>query len=183
MIRFSLLSLVVFASACNGPGSIHLTYGDPIAVKSAVFIPELDSNGNFAAAIVMLSDQPDLCRSLRGGRMPKKMSGVELEVLRIGDSSYLAPDVGDYTVITAKPDRPGGYAVGEFMRNDLNCKNTLTASDALMRSGLVTIDDIQTGHDGLVSGTFDVTYGQGDSAQGRFTAEYCELTTSHLNCQ
>lgn len=182
--RFALLPLVSLFTACfSGPGYIAKDDGDRIRVQSAAFIPVSDQSGRMYAGKLMLSDKPDLCRSLRSGRVPKKMEGMTFDILRVSNQSVLAPDTGDYTIITGEPQRAGSYASGGFVKLDSNCINTLSANEAILRSGFLTLDEFETGRDGVVSGTFEATYGQGDDTTGRFTAEFCELSVSELNCQ
>ncbi|MBK7858213.1 MAG: hypothetical protein IPJ65_06240 [Archangiaceae bacterium] len=173
----------VVASACNSPGYLKTSYGAPVHIESAVFVPSIDAQGRTYGATVLLADVPDLCRSLRSGRMPRKMSGLQLELVRFGQNGLLAPDVGEYNVIAAQPTRVGSYASGLLLESDANCTNTLSATEAVFRSGIVTVDRFETGHDGFVSGSFEATCGQGDEASGRFSAEYCEITAPQLSCQ
>jgi len=182
--RFAIVaSLVVLSSACNSPGSIRTSDGKSIPVQSAAFVPALDNAGRMTSAMIILADEPEVCRALRSGREPKKMEGLQFLVLSLSDRSLLAPDIGEYTVITSEPQRAGNYAIGQMMKTDLNCNNTIPAADAVLRSGFVSIDKLETGREGFASGTFDATYGRGIDVKGRFTAEYCEVTTTQLNCQ
>ncbi|MBL8952436.1 MAG: hypothetical protein JNK82_16770 [Myxococcaceae bacterium] len=176
-------SLVTLVSACNAPGSLRTSDGKTIPVESAAFVPTLDQSGQMVSATIFIADEPDVCRTLRAGRSPKKVEGLMLTVLSVSDRAVLAPDVGEYTVITNTPQRAGSYAAGTLFKTDLNCNNTIPDSDALLKSGFITIDKLETGRQGFASGTIDATYGRGEDIIGRFSAEYCEVTNTNFNCQ
>lgn len=181
MAAVSMVALVGCAGSVNGTvGGVQLSVAD------AIFAILKDDAGKSAGAIVVLSDKPKICDSLKANREPKTATTMYTTLFRFSATEALAPDVADYTVIDSNPTSAGAYAFAGFSRTDSNCTNTLSASASSGKSGLVKLTAIKGETGGTASGTFDITFGAGDKVTGNFNASYCDITklaTTNPNCE
>jgi hypothetical protein len=184
MRRACVLSAAVLFSACSPSGFLTGTVeGDGIFVRDSIFVPIRDENGMVGAGALLLADQPDLCKSLRAGRMPRKTHALELFVLRVANGGLMSPVEGDYRILTNAPQKPGNYALGLVLKFDSSCSSSLAQESAVVRGGTVGFDTLDFGRNGVATGEVDVTVGQqGDELRGRFSAEICEAEIATARC-
>jgi len=180
-----LLGLAVAAvlSACGGPGNMSGTVGGiQLNVKDSAFLIVKNQQGESVGMFLAMVDKPDICATLKANRNPKELTGVLFSMVRYTDQgTTLAPDVGDYTVISATPPRGGNYAGAFFTHTDTNCTSTISNTAAQGSSGLVKLTSMKAEANGYASGTFDVTFGASDKVTGSFNAKFCELTSLPVN--
>jgi hypothetical protein len=183
----SLLSLAFVA--CGGPGSVSGTVsGLSLAVQDAIFTPVKDDDRKTIAALIILADKPNICDQMKANRQPKSATSMVLALIRLSDSPqqpFLAPDVGQYTVINSDPRAAGNYAEARFSRTDATCSSTLSESAGTGVSGTVTVDSLKAEPGGKATGSFDITFGSNDKVKGNFNAMFCDVptTTGNPNCE
>ena len=185
MRRLMVMIPMVAMMGCSGSMS-GTVGGVSMNVADSIFAILKDDNGKSFAAIVVLADQPKICDSLKANREPKSSTALQLTMLRVGSNEFLAPDVGEYTTVGTVPSSPGSYAVATFSHTDSNCTNTLSDSASSGKSGLIKLTTIKGETNGTASGTYDITFGAGDTVKGSFNASFCDLTklpATTPNCQ
>jgi hypothetical protein len=189
MKRLACFAAVALAvSACSPSGYLSGTIdGESIFVQDAVYVPMRDSrSGVVLAGMLMMSDQPELCRSVRGGHLPKKSEVLVLGTVRLTTGGYAPPVEGDYSVLNATTTQSfGNFIIGAAVRYDSSCTPRRAETHSLLSSGEVTIESLDLGRDGITEGSLDVDVGvQHDRLTGRFHAETCEadLTTFSPGC-
>jgi hypothetical protein len=176
MMKRMMLAVATMAMVgCSG--SMTGTVGGiSLSVSDAIFAVLKDDAGKSIAAFVVMADKPKICDSLKANREPKTATALSLTVYRFSATDYLAPDVGDYTVVDVNPTSAGSYSSATFSHTDSNCTNTLAGSAASGKSGLVKLTSLKGETNGTASGTFDVTFGAGDKVTGNFNATYCDIS-------
>src|SRR5689334_4721295 len=108
-MRSFVLAAVVAVSACSPSGYIEGTVdGETIQVRDSVFVP-IHLNGQVSMGVIYVVDQPDFCKSLRAGRLPRKTQGVNVAVFRLQDSNLIPPAEGEYSVPTKYSSSKGNY--------------------------------------------------------------------------
>ena len=185
MKRLMVAVSMVAMTGCSGSMS-GTVGGISLNVSDAIFAVLKDDAGKSIGAFVLLADKPKICDSLKANREPKSSTSLALTVFRFSATDYLAPDVGDYTVVDTNPTSAGSYAQGFFSHTDSNCTNTLAGSAASGKSGLVKLSALKGETNGTASGTFDITFGAGDKVTGNFNASYCDISklpTATPNCE
>ncbi len=188
MRRLMMVVPVVAVMGCSGSMS-GTVGGVSMNVADAIFAIIKDDSGKSVAALVVLADQPKICDSLKANRNPKSATSLVLTMFRVGPSpgfENLAPDVGDYTTIGDRPMGAGNYTYANFTHGDSNCTNTLSESASSGKSGLIKVTNIKGETNGAANGTYDITFGAGDTVKGSFNATYCDLSklpTTTPNCQ
>lgn len=178
-------AVALFVSACS-PGSFNGTVaGNSLSVADAIFAQVKDDNGKIFGAYIVLADQPNLCDTLKANREPKQSTYVSFTLLKASDTEFLAPDIGEYTIVTGLPSANASSAYAQFDHSDANCTNTLSEDARTGKSGLIKLQSYKAESGGSASGTFDVTFGAGDGVKGAFNASYCDLSKlpSDLNCE
>lgn len=186
MMRRMLQAMSMVAMAgCSG--SMNGTVGGiSMSVSDAIFAILKDGGGKSIAAVVVMSDKPKICDSLKANREPKTATALSMTLFRFSDTDYLAPDVGDYTVVDSNPTSAGSFASADFARTDSNCTNTISGNASGGKSGLIKVTAIKGETNGNASGTFDITFGAGDKVTGNFNASYCDISmlpTAKPNCE
>jgi hypothetical protein len=180
MKRLMMVASVLAMVGCSG--SVSGTVGGvSLSVSDAIFAVLKDDSGKSTGLFVVMADKPKLCDSLKANREPKSATSLIFSLSRITDTDYLAPDVGEYTVIDENPRNAGNFGFASFSRTDANCTNTLSASASTARSGLVKVTNLKGEVNGNASATFDVTFGGGDKITGNFNATYCDVSKLQLN--
>lgn len=188
MRRLMMVVPMVAVMGCSGSMS-GTVGGVSMNVADAIFAIFKDDSGKSVAALVVLADQPKICDSLKANRIPKGSTSLSLSMYRIGPSptfEFLAPDVGEYTTIDTNPNGAGTYAQANFDHSDSNCTNTLSGSASTGKSGLIKLTNIKGETNGTANGTYDITFGAGDTVKGSFNATYCDVTKlpqATPNCQ
>lgn len=185
MRRMMVAVPVMAMLGCSGSmsGSVG---GVTMNVADAIFAVLKDDNGKSVAALIIMADQPKICDSLKANRQPKSATALVLSLFRIANNDFLAPDVGDFTAIDTNPSGAGSYARANFSHTDSNCTNTLANNASTGKSGLIKLTNIKGEANGAANGTFDITFGAGDTVKGSFNATYCDLTklpATTPNCQ
>lgn len=171
------LMLVPMVAMVGCSGSMSGTVGGiSLSVSDAIFAVLKDDAGKSIAAFIVMADKPKICESLKANREPKTATALALTVYRFSATDYLAPDVGEYTVVDANPTSAGSYASANFSHTDSNCTNTLANSAANGKSGLVKLTSLKGETNGNASGTYDITFGAGDKVTGSFNASYCDIS-------
>lgn len=174
-----IAGLVTLAAGC---GRVQGTMSGTVAgikldVNSVVYVDDKDSNGNLVGIAVLLTDQPDICKTLQGGNVPQGMTSLSLSLLRLDSSGKpLVPTVQAYGVFAPSdlPTMAGEYAVATFAHLDSTCKNTLTDAQSTGTSGAVRLNAITL--EGSARGGFDVSVGsQSDEVSGSFDAVFCDV--------
>lgn len=183
--RLAVVSMFLFAAACNSPGYVK-KYQQPVfQVRDAVFMP-VRLDGRIIAGKLLIADQPNLCDSLTHGFIPKQIEAVQFNVVRKNESQLLAPDADKYEV-TDDSSKAGNLAFGQHLVSDLNCAQTLDPKTAVFRDGTLEIDHLETGRQGMVSGTFSTysyifdTYFAGP--EGQFAAQWCDPAFEKFSCR
>lgn len=176
-----LVAVMVVAglSGCIGNSFNGTVLGNNLPVADAVFALLRDGTGKSLGLSVILSDKANICSTLKANRVPKSASGLGMTLFSVNAAGeLLAPDKGDYTVISVDPTSPGKYTWGSFSKTDGNCTPILTAAQTEAKSGLFKVTDFKAETGGMLTGTFDITFGgQGDKVTGTVAATYCDLTT------
>ena len=118
------LMMAVAALAMVGcSGSVSGTVaGNSLNVADSIFAILKNDAGKQTGALVFLSDKPKLCESLKANRTAKSATGLLFAMSRSNNDGIIAPDVGEYTVISVgqTPTSAGNYSVGVFSRSDAN---------------------------------------------------------------
>ena len=185
MQRVMMAVPMVAMLGCSG--SVSGTVGGiSLNVSDAIFAVLKDDMGKSIAAFVVMSDKPKICDSLKANREPKTATALLFTLYRFTDTAYLAPDVGEYTVVNTNPTSAGSFASATFTRTDSNCTNTLAANASAGKSGLVKLTNLKGEANGNASATFDITFGAGDIVKGNFNATFCDISklpTAAPNCE
>ena len=185
MRRLMMVVPMVAVMGCSGSMS-GTVGGVSMNVADAIFAIFKDDSGKSVAAFVVLADQPKICETLKANRDPKSATSLSFALFRLGpNNDFLAPDVGDYTAVE-RANGAGSYASATFTHNDSNCTNTLSDTASGGKSGLVKLTNIKGETNGTANGTYDVTFGGGDTVKGSFNATYCDVTklpSATPNCQ
>lgn len=173
------VTAVAALSGCVGNSFNGTVLGNSLSVADAVFALLRDGTGKSQGLSVILSDKANICSTLKANRVPKAASGLGMTLFSVNAAGeLLAPDKGDYTVITATPTSAGKYTWGSFSKTDSNCTGILTDAQTEARSGIIKVTDFKAETGGTLTGTFDITFGgQGDKVTGTIAATYCDLTT------
>jgi hypothetical protein len=181
LMAVPMMVLVGCSGSVNGQvGGISLNVAD------AVFAVLKDDAGKSIAALVVLSDKPKICDSIKANREPKTATSLVFTLYRFSDTDYLAPDTGDYTTVDTNPTSAGSFASANFSRTDSNCTNTLSSSASRGKSGLIKLTNLKGETNGAANATFDITFGAGDKVTGNFNATYCDISklpTADPNCE
>lgn len=174
----------------SGPGSFKGSVDDKeLSVADAIFIPLRDDDGATVGASLLMSDAADLCATLKAGRKPKSATYFVADIYSINaQRDFLAPDVNDYTVTMDNTLRAGKYAFAAFTKFDANCTETVDYdTEGYGKSGIVKVTTLENVKDGIMKGTFDITFGdQADKVTGSFSADFCdagEVDFSQLSCE
>jgi hypothetical protein len=173
LMTVSMLSFLFVGCSGSVNGQVG---GVSLTVADAIFAVLKDDAGKSTGLFVVLADKPKLCDSLKANREPKSSTSLVFALSRVSDTSFLAPDVGDYTVIDQNPTQAGNFAFGSFSRTDSNCTNTLSTAAAGAKSGLVKLTALKGEANGVASASFDVTFGGGDKITGNFNASFCDIS-------
>ncbi len=175
MVRMSIF--VWMAALLTGcAGSVNGKVADvSLNVADAIFAV-LKADGKSIATVVVLSDKPKLCETFKANREPKSATALITTLFRFSDSAYLAPEVGDYTVVGYDPTTAGSYAQSFFSRTDANCTNTISVDASRGKSGLIKLTAFKDAKNGTAGGNFDITFGEGDRLTGSFNASYCDIS-------
>jgi hypothetical protein len=187
--RFALIvAVAAITTGCRPPGKVKIAYDQGFEVQDAIFIPKL-VDGQVIAGDIVLADAPNLCDSVRRGIVPSRMKSLTFRVFRITETAFLAPDVGEYKVLDAKPTRTGNFAFGELVESDLNCTQTLDARRSVIGAGRVEIEHFEAGDRGVIGGMF-TTYrhstlfdSYSELVEGRFDADYCATPFEKFSCR
>lgn len=173
------LSMLVGCSKGSMSGTVG---GNNLNVADAIFANVNDNSGASVFALLVMSDKPNLCDSLKANRVAKQATSISFAIVRYNsDDKVLAPDIGDYTVIEGNAPGAGNFASAGFGHTDANCTNTLSESASTGRSGLIKVTNFKPETNGNMAGTYDVTFGAGDHVTGGFNASYCDITTLQVN--
>ena len=179
----ALLAVGMVGCAGSADGKVA---GYTLAVADAVFGVQKDSDGKNNLLTVILADKPGVCDKLKANRYPKEATFLQISLLRVGDSEFLAPDAADYTV--REPSLSflgkGNNGVAEFERQDSSCTSTIGGSAGVSKSGLVKLTNVKAETGGTANGTFDISFGDG-SLKGSFNATFCDLAslTDNPSCE
>ena len=169
---------VSMALACGGNsaapansvnGTIH---GQSVqtqnGVSAAVAINSSGVQTNFA--MIILSNDGNLCSDLAANKEPKNSQGVELLVSDWNSTNHTSSvpvAAGDYQVTDGTGAPPAKNAVVFYGQSDASCKSALGATGM---SGVVHITSV---NNGVFSGSFDIVVAETD-ANGATTS-----TTDH----
>jgi hypothetical protein len=181
-----LLGLTVALSGCSG--SVNGTVaGFSLSVADAIFAVLKDQNGKATGALIVMADKPRICDSLKANREPKSSMGLSIAIARVSAMDSLAPDIGDYTVLSATqaPMNAGNFAYAGFNRNDTTCTSTIAPEAGSAKSGIVKVTNFKGEANGAANGTFDITFGSGDKVTGNFNATFCDISMvqGNPNCE
>lgn len=187
--RYALIvAIAAVTAACRPPGKVKIAQQQAFEVQDSIFIPKV-VDGQVIAGDIVLADAPNLCDAVRRGIVPSRMKSLVFRVFRITETALLAPDIGEYKLLHAKPTRTGNYAFGELVESDLNCKQTLETTDSVIGAGNVEINQFEAGDRGVVGGMFR-TYRYSplfdsytELVEGGFDAEYCMTAFEKLSCR
>jgi len=183
-----LTSLTVLAafSGCGGGSVSGSVSGISLNAQDSIFFVIKDDAGKTQYVSVVMADKPNLCDTLRANRLPKSATSLAFTLVnvkvenRVG--TYLAPDVGSYTVTDMEISQSGLFAGSGFSRTDANCTDSLTASASTGKSGLVKVTNLKAEVNGNLSGTFDVSIGtQADKLTGSINARFCDVSKVQMN--
>ena len=179
------LMMAVAALAMVGcSGSVSGTVaGNSLNVADSIFAILKNDAGKQTGALVFLSDKPKLCESLKANRTAKSATGLLFAMSRSNNDGIIAPDVGEYTVISVgqTPTSAGNYSVGVFSRSDANCDNQISDDSSRAKSGLIKVTALKGETNGNAAGNFDVTFGCGDKVTGSFKATFCDISQVQAN--
>jgi hypothetical protein len=175
---------------CGGAGSFNGEVDDkPLSVKDSIFVPFRNAQGNTETIGLLMSDSPDLCATLKAGRKPRNATFFVATLFSINaQGGLLAPDKDPYTVLAANPTAAGSYAEVFFFKHDANCSSVVDiGTEGYGRSGIIDVTELRNERNGVLTGTFDITFGnQSDKVKGDFRADYCDTTNtdfSTLSCE
>jgi hypothetical protein len=173
-----LVGAALFVALTGCPGSVSGTVsGISLGVADTLFYVEKDTAGKTIAFDVILADKGSVCTTLKANRLPKSSTSITLGLFRLAeDLTFLAPDIGDFTVIDSTPTKAGNWAIASFSHLDANCTNTLSKSASSGKSGLVKVTGVNAANNGSIAGTFDVSFGS-DRVTGSFSGAYCDLAS------
>jgi hypothetical protein len=186
MTRSTLvLSLAALALAACSPNQFNGTVaGNPLVVVDAALFTQKDSAGAVQAAVVWLSDKPNLCASLKANREVKSQTSLVLQLYAFNDQAQLlSPGPADFTVVNQNPTNGGNFAGAVFARTDSTCTTTIADSTGKASSGLVKASTLALTASSRAVGTFDLTFGT-DRVNGVFDAAFCDIPSAmNLSCQ
>ncbi len=171
--RVMLLAMVTVAG-CSGSVDGRVG-GVKLDVNDAIFALFRDDSGRAIATLVVLSDTPKICDSLKANREPRTSTNLLLTLYRFSSDDYLAPDKGEFTVVDRDPTTAGSWASATFQRTDFNCANTLSPQASTGVSGLVKLTQLEPVANGNARATLDLTFGAGDLVKGHFNARFCDI--------
>jgi hypothetical protein len=161
--------------------------GVSLSVADAIFAVLRDGTGKQAGLLVAMSDKPNICDSLKANRQPKSATALTMAFVRYNAQfETLAPDVGEYSVLSAEAPGAGNFAAAVFSRSDANCTNTISNDASVAKSGLIKLTNLKAETNGTAVASFDMTFGAGDKVTGSFNARYCDivsLSTTAPNCE
>jgi hypothetical protein len=191
MKRISLLVAVVgVLSGCGGGSVSGNVSGISLAVQDSIFFVIKDDAGKTQYLSVFMGDKPNLCETLKANRLPKSATSLSFNLLNVkvenGVQTFLAPDVGSFTVIDTMITQTGTYATANFSKLDSNCTQSLADTATGGKSGLVKITTLNAAANGSLAGTFDVSIGtQTDHLTGTLNARFCDVTKipANLSCE
>jgi hypothetical protein len=174
-MRTLILSGLVLA-AC-GPQFQGKVSGYGLQVKDTLFATTVDNSGAAVGAVLVLSDQPNMCASLAAPKAPSSATVAAFILSRRSDGTLLAPDLGDYTVAAAGTS--GAAATGLFIHTDANGTNVIPTANRAAVSGVLSISTFQAGT--AMSGTFDGKFGtQDDAIDFAFNAHFCAIDSTTI---
>jgi hypothetical protein len=139
--------------------------GQSFAVKDAVGL--YNTTSEYSGVII--TDFSGSC-TLLGGGMTAPPSTQLLAIELIANGIGMAPGPGTYTLNkTQNVD-----IIASYLASDANCKETVNEQAT---AGSVTMDTVGST---TVSGTFDVTFANGDHLTGQFDAPVCNIDITNL---
>ena len=182
LVAIAILSGTVFACSGGGGGgssgpsnSVTGTIGgQTIDIKSGAIIPS-ENFGNSTAAVVILSDKPDLCAQAKLGNFTPSSTWFEIELAvasSTGGSFTAATQPGDYVVNSAV----GDFSQGVLFNFDAQCHTT---GPTLATAGSAIVTSFSSSG---AKGTANLSFGS-DNVTATFDVESCpELLTLSI-CQ
>lgn len=178
-MRPSLIVLSLAALLGCGPGFNGKVSGYSLEVREAVFT-SVNVGGESVGALLVLSDQPNLCAKLAAAKPPPDSSMAIFSLSRSVDGKRLSPDVGDY-VVASEAALSGATTTGVFIHTDSNGTNAIPAANAKATSGLLKVTEYEpTGRETLTA-HFDGRFGnQNDAMLGTISAKWCAVSTDTL---
>ena len=179
------LTLLAAFSGCGGGSVSGTVSGVSLNVQDSIFLVIKDDAGKTQWVNVFLADKPNLCDTLKANRLPKSATTLGFTLVNVkvenNKGTYLAPDVGSYTV-TDSITQSGLFASTGFSRTDANCTDSLTAAASTGKSGLVKVTNLKAEPSGNLTATFDVSIGtQADKLTGSINARFCDVTKLQAN--
>jgi hypothetical protein len=172
-----LVGLTLGAVLTGCPGTFNGTVsGSSLAVADTIFYASKDAAGKTTSLVALMADKGGVCGTLKANREPKSSTFMMLQAFRLADdNTILAPDVGEYTVLSGSPTKGGNYAWATFFHYDANCTNTLTENARTGKSGVVKLTTVNLATNGSAAGSFDITFGS-DHVTGSISASYCDMS-------
>jgi hypothetical protein len=152
-------SMPTFTSVSGSEG------GQSFAVKDAVGL--YDTTREYSGVII--TDFSGSCTLLASG-MTAPPSTQLLAIELIANGIGMAPGPGTYTLGTTQ----NVAIVVAYAASDANCNETVTEQAT---GASVTLDTVNTT---TVTGTFDVTFANGDHLTGQFDAPVCNVDITNL---
>jgi hypothetical protein len=175
-------------SACSGSMNGTIA-GSNLAVADAIFYTPKDSAGKTLGLYLVMSDKPQICTSLKANRTAKGSTTLTFLMARVSaNGEILAPEVADYTVVESFLNFNSGAnsALATFSKVDSNCTEVVASNARGGKSGIVKLTGVKAEANGVASGTYDITVGNGnDKVTGTFAASFCDLSTlpNNPNCE
>lgn len=184
------MTVISAFSGCGGGSVNGNVSGISLNVLDSIFVVIKDDAGKTQGVTVLMGDKPNICDTLKANREPKSATTLVFSMFNAkfenGVGSYLAPDVGSYTVIDMPTSIGGQFTFAAFGRTDANCTASLTGAASQGKSGLVKVSQLTASAGGSLTGTFDVSIGtQADKLTGNINAKYCDASKipDKLNCE
>jgi hypothetical protein len=177
-LKPSFLVAALLAVAACGPGFTGTVSGYSVNVQDELYVPLTDNSGATVGALLMVSDQTQMCSQLAATTAPANATMVMLLIGREANGRPLSPDVGKYTVSASGAN--ASTASGGFLRTDANGTQSIPGTNADITSGLVDVTAYSNTKG--MSGTFDGRFGQqADPVQFQFNAHLCDISTPSLS--
>lgn len=172
MARMGMVGLgLLLAAACGG--SVEGTVGGhTLQVADAVFVLVHPKDQTEPVLEVLISDAPSICRRLGTNTLPGGANNLQLAIIRAGtDGGLLSPAPGPHEVLEAVTFVEGAFGAAFFSNFDGRCRRTLPSQTAVGTGGRITLDSFDPAK--AARGTFELTFGGGDTLKGRFDALRC----------
>jgi hypothetical protein len=161
------------------PGIQGTVAGYSIAYASAVYAPVTTMLGNGSTQTflaVAISNQADFCTQLTNRAAVSGTDVLILTMLKLDATmTSVAPTQGKYQAPADFAVDAGLFAYGNFVHTDNICAQSVNADDPTTFASAGTID-ITALTPTAVNGTFDLTFGLGDTTsalKGAFEATAC----------